>query len=102
VHIPGSGALGGLLEQVGLQAGVFAIRVNWVELPNVEIVAVYPNVADLLGSVVDPVNGSIVRGTLVAGSGSREDGRVGGDIVGRLVGLRDRDDTRELVVDEAT
>ena len=28
---PGSGALGGLLEQVGLQAGVFAIRVNWVE-----------------------------------------------------------------------
>ena len=64
--------------------------------------AVYPNVADLLGSVVDPVNGSIVRGTLVAGSGSREDGRVGGDIVGRLVGLRDRDDTRELVVNEAT
>ena len=64
--------------------------------------AVYPNVADLLGSVVDPVNGSIVRGTLVAGSGSREDGRVGGDIVGRLVGLRDRDGTRELEVGEAT
>lgn len=80
VLIPGSGALGGLLEQVGLQAGVFAIRGNWVEGPNVEIVVVYPNVADLL---------------------SREDSRGGCDIVGRLVGLRDRDDTRELVVDEA-
>jgi len=65
-------------------------------------VVVYPNVTDLLSSVDDPVNCSIERGTLVASSGSREDGKVGGNIVGRLVGLRDRDGTRELIVDEAT